>query len=144
MVRVTSDVTCNSRTDCSTHIHIMILPPDKPCQSCAWISHRSAKWGEVPIPTSKMNMKQHLHQTSRHRNMILLKSCMVLMRPFLLSYFHCWRQAEEELYHSDANVLPTSLFIDDVPIATEASQLMVSFPMTPVLMDTNAWLRGNG
>ena len=31
----------------------------------------------MPIQTS--NMKPRLHQTSRHKNMILLKSCMVLL-----------------------------------------------------------------
>ena len=40
--------------------------------------------------------------------------------------------------------MPMFCFADAVPIDTAASQLMVSFPMIPELMDINSWLRGNG
>ena len=54
-----------------------ILPPDATCQYCAWISNRRVIGDEVPFQTS--NMKQHIHQTTRHKTMILLKSCTVLI-----------------------------------------------------------------
>ena len=59
----------------------------------------------------------------------------------------CWRLPEED--PSDAKWLPRmfcrqacSSTLCQLPQA--ASQLIVSFPMTPVLMDINSWLCGNG
>ena len=113
-----------------------ILPPDATCQYCAWISNRRVIGDEVPFQTS--NMKQHLHQTTRHKTMILLKSCTVL-----IGHVSC-RIFTELLAHGRGRTISyRCFFCDAVPIDTAASQLMVSFPMIPELMD-NSWLRGNG
>ena len=96
---------------------------------------------EVPILTP--NIKRNLHQTSRHI-MILLKSCMVLIGTVSCRMFTelltaaRGRTLSFRCKVTSPNVLPTSLFIDAVPIATAASQLILSFPMTPVLMYINS------
>ena len=135
---------CPDDSHCSAHmIRIMILPSHGPCQYCACISNRILIGDEVPIQTS--NMKQHPHQNMRHQIMIQLKSCTVL-----IGHVSC-RIFTELLTHGRGRtisfrcyVLPTRLLSDAVPIDTAASQLMVSFPMIPELMDINSWLRGNG
>ena len=129
---------CPDDSHCSTHMirKMIFLPPDGPCQYCAWIYNRRVIGDDMPIQTS--NMKQHLHQTTRHKIMILLKRCTVL-----IAHVSC-RIFTELLAHDRGRtisfrcfVLPTSLLSDAVPIDTAALQLMVSFPMTPVLMDIN-------
>ena len=113
-------------------------------QYCAWIYHRRVRGGELPIQISIM--EQHLHQTSRHKNMILLKSCMVLLghvscliftellaagRGRTIS-FRC-KCFGDKLVHRRCANRHSRIAVDGV----------IS-PMTPVLMDINELLRDNG